>query len=285
MSLNKIDRWKRFRLENGQWLSKFPLGYIVNGRPRTGKWDECGIVSLDEEKSKIVKDLFNLYATQEYSTRRLGKKLMEMYPKFYISNSQVAKTISNSFYIGIMVFKGEEFLHKYPLIIDKDLFDRCQTIKTINNKYSFNKKQKPLYPNEIKSWMQFKIDKKEMVTGGIPCGYKFTEKVTHNIKKDIILDESKVEMVKDIFNMYSSGNYTSKELSNLIHEKYGIKYSESGILNMTKNEFYIGILHFRGTTYKHRYPLFISEDIWNKCREVAHTNKNINERLKTLGMI
>lgn len=84
--------------------------------------------------------------------------------------------------------------------------------------------------------MAAKLAKGEVLTGRLPVGYKIVDKKP-------VIDESKVEMVKDTFNTYiDTGNWdlTARMLS----AKYDTYISETKVKWMIKNRRYIG--EFRG---------------------------------------
>ena len=46
-----------------------------------------------------------------------------------VSSSVIERMLAHKFYIGIMTCNGKEYPHKYPKIVSKELFGRCQLIK------------------------------------------------------------------------------------------------------------------------------------------------------------
>jgi len=58
--------------------------------------------------------------TIEVATKKLGLKL---------SKSSIKNILSNPFYSGVALSKKYgSYLHKYPCLISKDIFDKCQEI-------------------------------------------------------------------------------------------------------------------------------------------------------------
>jgi site-specific DNA recombinase len=47
-----------------------------------------------------------------------------------LSASQIQHILMNPFYYGEMRVKGELYAHVYPPLIDRDLFDRCEAVRT-----------------------------------------------------------------------------------------------------------------------------------------------------------
>ncbi|HSG31969.1 MAG TPA: recombinase family protein [Thermodesulfobacteriota bacterium] len=80
--------------------------------------------------------MFVEYSTGAYSFGELAKKAKEWglrnkeNTKTYLSTSQIHHMIKNPFYYGEMLSVGKLYKHKYPPIIDKFTWDKCQQIRT-----------------------------------------------------------------------------------------------------------------------------------------------------------
>jgi hypothetical protein len=77
--------------------------------------------------------LFELYATGNYSITTLTNKIIKegliSTNNKVLSRSMVEVILKNTFYYGIAYSKKYgSFPHKYPVLINKDLFDKCQEI-------------------------------------------------------------------------------------------------------------------------------------------------------------
>ena len=93
--------------------------------------------------------MFKLYSADNYSLRTLTDKLKGMGLK---SNTNIPKpvgtaliyhSLKNTFYYGMMNYKGNLFPHKYAPLISKDLFDLAQQILTGYHKKPFAYASKP----------------------------------------------------------------------------------------------------------------------------------------------
>ena len=117
----KVNRGMKQNLLDGKHIGgSLILGYKVEDHK----------VVVDEEKAKIVKDAFNYYAYSDISIRELSKKLNSLGYKISGKNftpDSCYRTLSNRKYIGEFKYKGEVYLNCYPVIIEKDLFDKVQT--------------------------------------------------------------------------------------------------------------------------------------------------------------
>jgi len=119
-----VKRGLREKLRRGEWPGWAPLGYLND--LRTHK------VILDPEKYKLVKKLFELYATGRYSLNRLKEISDKLGLKGkkgkYLSRSNIESILKNPFYYGVFYYKGEIYEGSHPPIISKQLYDRVQEI-------------------------------------------------------------------------------------------------------------------------------------------------------------
>ena len=114
------------RLKQGFYPIPAPLGYLDQGagKPKMP----------DSEKAPLVKEIFRLYATGEYSLNQLAACLAEKGLKNreggYLSRNGLSNILRNPFYIGLMHIKrtGETFVGNHEPLIAKSLFDTVQGI-------------------------------------------------------------------------------------------------------------------------------------------------------------
>ena len=111
------------KFRRGEWPVKAPIGY-KNVR------DERGHSKVVEEKdtSYLIKQMFKLYATGEYSlgelSREMGKRGLKTKNGKLLSYESVKRVLTNKFYMGIMEMWGEEVRGKHKPIIDESLFNQ-----------------------------------------------------------------------------------------------------------------------------------------------------------------
>ena len=132
----------------------------------------------------------------------------------------------------------------------------------------------------------------------------------HPEDKSISINEQEADTVRMIYDLYVQGygTYTiAKELTRLgkVNKKGKVKWTDSGIRGILKNEKYKGDL-LMGKTYtvdpiskrrldnrgesnkyytrNHHEPI-VSEEIWNKAQEIResryHTNENVSDAART----
>jgi len=112
-----------------------PLGYknvryLVEGR-------EIRTVEIDEERAPLVRRAFQLYASGEYSLKRLHEQLTAeglitrptpKRPAGPLTLSKLALMLRNRYYLGLVNYRGVEHEGKHPALIHSELFDRVQMI-------------------------------------------------------------------------------------------------------------------------------------------------------------
>ncbi len=85
---------------------------------------------------------------------------------------------------------------------------------------------------------------------------------------DIIIDESKAYIVREMFNLYATGAYSMKILKDKIYADFGIHWPTATIGNILNNQFYIGIMTVNGKKYKHRYSRLVSQTVFDQVQNV-----------------
>ena len=115
------------KVKNGEWGSKAPVGY-KNVEGPNGK-----TIVLDMQTAPLVKKFFEDYATGNYSLEQAARDFKRAGIKscrdgaFHAAS--MYRTLINPFYYGIMRVKEQLVPHRYPPIITKQLFDKCQKVR------------------------------------------------------------------------------------------------------------------------------------------------------------
>jgi site-specific DNA recombinase len=129
------------KLRNGEWIGQAHLGYLNN--KESGK----GCFRLDPPRAELIRKMFELYATGNYSIKTLQKETIKLgltsRTGKALNPSTIHKILKDKFYIGIMISKGREYPHKYPPIITRELFDRVQSILASYQKKKIKYAAKP----------------------------------------------------------------------------------------------------------------------------------------------
>lgn len=132
-----------------------------------------------------------------------------------------------------------------------------------------------------------KIRRKEgRAIGPVPIGYE-NMRDPDTKKAFVVLDKDRDYLIKEIFILYSSGNYSIEKIAEIISKK-GLRskvkpYSsihKSHLHSILNNRFYCGyILNRKSGEYtKHNYDIIVDEWLWNKCQDVK--NKHSNQPFK-----
>ena len=120
------------KAKKGGTLGRAPIGYlnvreIVDGH-------EVRTVAVDPERAPFVKQAFELYrdgATiaeiQEILTDRgFTTKPTPKLPSKPVSDKKIYELLHDSYYIGVITYKSEEYPGRHEPILDRDLFDQVQ---------------------------------------------------------------------------------------------------------------------------------------------------------------
>ena len=141
---DNVKRAYEQKRRNGEWTGKAPIGYIniIDGK---GNRD----IVPNPDKAHLIQKLFEVYAAGNHSIRtlriesaRIGLKNAVGNP---LSTSMIEHILKNPFYCG-EAFSGTRDMrwpHRYPRVISKELFDRCQAILSGWHKKPFQYAAKP----------------------------------------------------------------------------------------------------------------------------------------------
>jgi site-specific DNA recombinase len=102
-----------------------------------------------------------------------------------------------------------------------------------------------------------------------PLGYKTIGDKGHKIH---ILDEEKAPLVKKMFELYSTGNYSLKAINETLYleglrNSNGKKLAKSRLHELMINPFYCGKIRWNEVIYKGSQKPLISEELFNEVQE------------------
>ena len=130
---DSVKRAFEKKRKNGEWTGATPIGYLnvsLNEAKRLRK-----DIILDPEREHLIKKMFELYATGNYSYKTVQKEITDLGLRSKenkeLHRSMIERILKNSFYCGIAYSRkyDETWVHKYPRLVDKELFDKCQDIR------------------------------------------------------------------------------------------------------------------------------------------------------------
>lgn len=130
---DNVKRTFEQKRRNGEWTGQVRLGYLnvaLDEEKRLRK-----DIIIDPERGYLIEKMFELYATGTYSLETIRIKITEMGLRSLkggkLSKSFVENILKDSFYCGIaMSHKYGSYEHKYPRLISRELFDKCQEIRS-----------------------------------------------------------------------------------------------------------------------------------------------------------
>ena len=117
-------RGLRQKLRRGELPGYAPLGYLNDLLKHT--------MYKDPERFRLVRKLFELYATGNYSLKDLRKLITSAgllsRKGNMLSVSNIQSILSTSFYYGVFKYNGELYDGKHEPMIAKKLFEACQKV-------------------------------------------------------------------------------------------------------------------------------------------------------------
>ncbi|PIR91934.1 hypothetical protein COU01_04485 [Candidatus Falkowbacteria bacterium CG10_big_fil_rev_8_21_14_0_10_44_15] len=138
-----VKRGIRQKLRRGEYPGWAPVGYLNDYKSRT--------ILVDEKKHKLVKNIFETYATGEYPLKTLSEKFYELGLRGNmdkkISPNAMQWILKNPFYYGVFKHKSEIYQGKHEPIISKKLFDEAQHILTSRAKSHKKKMHNYIFTN------------------------------------------------------------------------------------------------------------------------------------------
>jgi len=114
--------------------------------------------------------------------------------------------------------------------------------------------------------------------GVAPTGY-----LNNRLTKKMVPDPERFKLVQKIFKLYATGNYSLKEVRNIITET-GLRSRSGKILHISNiqmilaNPFYYGAFKFNGEVYEGNHKPAISKKLFDKCQEVMKTKAHKMKR-------
>ncbi len=140
---DNVKRAKEKQLDCGQWPQPAPIGY-VNIDLLDGKKD----IVPDESRASLIVEAFERYASGGSSVETIlndltAKGLTSKLSNLPLVPSHLDKILQNPFYYGKMVMKGKMYSHNYQPLISKELFDRCEEVRSGRTKTKYKYAGKP----------------------------------------------------------------------------------------------------------------------------------------------
>jgi site-specific DNA recombinase len=132
---SEIKKGLRQKHENGGTPFKAPIGYRSK-RTLIGNQDIRTVI-VDKERAPFVQEAFDLYATGEWTTRKLAEHLKHQglrsrgtpkLPSRPLRLTAIQEMLRNPYYMGVVVYCGKRVPGRHKQLIDPDTFDRVQAL-------------------------------------------------------------------------------------------------------------------------------------------------------------
>ncbi len=141
-----VKRGIRQKLKRGEWSWFAPTGYLNDPKTRN--------IVPDPEKAPLVRKVFELYATGDYTLDAIKdflkrKGLRSSYEKI-MGKAAVQKMLQNPLFCGLMRVNGELHEGSFKPLISKDLFDECQRV--MQNRSKPHRRRKHEFP--FSGWLK-----------------------------------------------------------------------------------------------------------------------------------
>lgn len=140
---DNVKRKQEQMRRSGEWTGRPPIGYESTYNEDRKRTD----IVFDLTTSHLIKKIFELYATGNYSTLTLRDLMFKQGLKSSVGKplalSMIDHILNNPFYYGEMLSKGKRYPHKYEPLITKELFDKCQSVRKSWGKKPFKYASKP----------------------------------------------------------------------------------------------------------------------------------------------
>lgn len=124
--------------------------------------------------------------------------------------------------------------------------------------------------NEIKKGREEKLLRGRWM-GALPLGYLMKE-------GRVVLDPARSQFVRQAFELWSTGNWTSITLSGELYQRGLLGRSGQQLLGkrlceLLRNPFYAGIMRVGGKEYPGIHPLLATKELFERCQEVFKQKK------------
>ena len=131
----EVKKGQRQKAQMGGWTHRAPLGYLNRKEWEAGR--RMAYVVLDPERAPLIRDLFTLYASGDYTLEQLtvemearGLTMREWRnkPARPLSLNGLRWVLSNKFYRGIVEYNGVEYQGRHEALIDPQTFEKVQAM-------------------------------------------------------------------------------------------------------------------------------------------------------------
>lgn len=143
----EVRKGQKEKIAQGWFPTRSPLGYKTIGE----EGNKTHII--DEEYAPYIRQMFEWYATGNYSLTKLYKALhdkgMRSRSGKRVPLSKIHSMLQDPFYYGKMRWKGVVYPALHEPLIEKDVFDKVQTLLRRKTNSPHLAKHNPLFKSKI----------------------------------------------------------------------------------------------------------------------------------------
>jgi site-specific DNA recombinase len=210
---DNIKRTFEHRIKNGEIIRIAPLGYL-----NVDKNEDTKDVIFDDKTAHLVKMIFELYATGNYSMRMIAEKVSGLGLKTPRSNKPVSirsieEILKNPFYYGMQRYKGDIYPHKYEALIDYELFMICENVRKRFRKQPTKLKATPYILKGLLTCARCGCAITPEIKKGKYVYYHCTN-YKGNCKKVFVREEQLLEPIMEVFDRIRLSDEQIAELTN-----------------------------------------------------------------------
>lgn len=186
-----------------------------------------------------------------------------------------------------------DYLNIRKLCREKDVILKCiyqpmaddsATSRTMDTVVaSFNEMQRLVTSEKVKATLYEKA-RQGYFPGTPPPGYKNIDNPDTNTdkiaRKIVVKDEIEAPVAKELFRLFSTGNFNGYDLCDIAWEKglksqRGGKMSPSRMYDLLRNRFYLGEVHWGPIHNKDgKYSPLIDEGLFNQVQQILDSHNN-----------
>ena len=132
----KVKMGLERKFADGGTLGPARTGYL-NVREQSDGGREVRSIAVDKERAPLIQLAFDVFATGEYSVTTLRDLIEELglrsrptakRPAKPLSRNGVYRILRDDYYLGVVTSKGVKREGRHPAIIDRDTFEKVQTV-------------------------------------------------------------------------------------------------------------------------------------------------------------
>lgn len=241
----------------GEYPNIAPVGFYNN--------KETHNIEMDEDQARLVRKIFELYATGEYSLWTLKKKIVEEGLTKCLRNpnipaSRIARILQAPVYISKILFKGKLYDAKHKPIVSRELFNEVQELLKQNGKRKGKVRKKLTYMGLL-ICSNCSLD----ITGTMKEGkyiYYHCGNYRRTCNKKAITEQRLEHGLLEVFNELRIDDKTYEQFKVALKQSHGeVKTYREAEINRLQDEF-SAIRANLDKLYLDKVEKKVSEDFW-----------------------